>query len=99
MKRVQVPLWAVILVSLFLVLLFRPNLIRFWPFTVGQFIELITPLFLVALFIERALEVFLTAWRGKGSAKITQEIEQCGARLEQQEQGARTKMDDAQKKI
>jgi len=48
----------------------RPGLMRFWPFTVEEFVAAFTPLFLVALFIERALEVFMTAWRSMESSKL-----------------------------
>src|SRR5262245_46718180 len=41
-----------------------PQLLSFWPLEGGaDFLQRVTPLFLVALFIERALEVFVTAWR------------------------------------
>lgn len=75
MKRIQLGLWLAILVSAILTVWLKPGLIRFWPFSLAEFVQLITPLFLVAVFIERALEVFLTAWRGGGSVKISREIE------------------------
>ena len=52
----------------------NPSLIRFWPFTAGEVVQLLTPLFLIALFIERALEVFLTVWRAGGSANVELEV-------------------------
>ena len=41
----------------------QTGIIRFTPFTAGEFAQLITPLFLVALFVERAVEVFVSGWR------------------------------------
>ena len=66
-------LMVIILVAvgtLVAVALSRPGLIRFWPFSMGDFVQLVTPLFLVSLFIERALEVFVTSWRGEDTDKI-----------------------------
>jgi hypothetical protein len=75
----------------------EPGLIRFWPFSAGEFVQLITPLVLVALFIERALEVFLTAWRGKGSANIGLEIKNAKSRLAQGEAGAKTDLQNSER--
>jgi hypothetical protein len=59
-----------IFASVVLVIALNPRQVRFWPFTVGEFVQLITPLFLVALFIERALEVFITSWRAPESKSL-----------------------------
>jgi hypothetical protein len=60
----------VVIAAIVLVAVSHPGLIRFWPFSAGEFVQLLTPLFLVSLFIERALEVFVTSWRGEESDKI-----------------------------
>ena len=39
------------------------DIVRFTSFSAGEFVQLITPLFLVALFIERVIEVFISGWR------------------------------------
>lgn len=52
----------------------NPSLIRFWPFTAAEVVQLIMPLLLLALFIERALEVFLTVWRAGGAAAIELDV-------------------------
>jgi len=46
--------------------------IHFGDFNAGQFTQQLSPLFLVALLIERSLEVYINAWsgRGKGSASL-----------------------------
>jgi len=61
---VKVILFIVILLSLIIVYTTSPDLIAFLPIDTTQFLETIAPLFLISLFIERALEIFLTAWRG-----------------------------------
>ena len=52
----------------------RINPVSFFPFTVTEFVQLMTPLIMLALFIERAAEVFMTAGRGEGAAAIALEI-------------------------
>lgn len=59
-----------VLVSLVAVAASNPGLVQFWPFTPAEFVQYITPLFLVSLFIERTLEVFLSAWRAGDSAQL-----------------------------
>lgn len=54
--------------------------IRFGQFSAAQFTQQLTPLFLVALLIERSLEVFLTTWRGPGLASLQRSVDQ-GAQM------------------
>lgn len=56
--------------ALVLVALGSPGLVRFWRFTPAEFVQLVTPPVLMALLIERALEVFLTSWRGAEAARL-----------------------------
>jgi hypothetical protein len=51
----------------------NPGLVTFVPKDAGQFLATMAPLVLVSLFIERALEVFMTTWRGPDAARLTQE--------------------------
>lgn len=74
MSLARLILWGIILLSLILTFWLKPDLIRFWPFTATEFVQLIMPLVLVALIIERALEVLLTSWRGPAATKIAREI-------------------------
>ncbi|MEE2637378.1 MAG: hypothetical protein VYE68_09125 [Acidobacteriota bacterium] len=60
-KRVSLGLLAMILAAGFAAP--TTDVIRFIPFTAGEFVQLFTPLFLAALFIERAVEVFISGWR------------------------------------
>jgi len=41
----------------------KPEVIQWWTFGPADVTRILTPLVLVALFIERALEVFITTWR------------------------------------
>lgn len=67
--------------ALVLVAALRPGLIRFWPFGVNDFLQVMTPLVLVSLFIERALEVFVTSWRGEEADKLDIAIETSKAQV------------------
>ena len=69
-RTVVFVLILIAIASVVAVIVFRPGLVTFWPFTVAEFIQLVTPLFLVALFIERVLEVFLTSWRAGGARVV-----------------------------
>jgi hypothetical protein len=74
-RRMLVTLTLFAIVSVVLVAVLRPGLIRFWPFSVTDFVQVMTPLILVSLFIERALEVFVTSWRGEEADKLEVAIE------------------------
>jgi len=40
------------------------QILRFWPLdSAADFVQRVTPLFVIALFVERAIEVFVTPWR------------------------------------
>jgi len=67
-ERFQVPLYLTILGGLAATAVYAPGLIRFWPFSAAEFVQRMVPLFLISLFIERALEVFVTTWRGPEAA-------------------------------
>jgi hypothetical protein len=64
----QVPLYLAIFGGLTVTAVYGPEVIRFWPFSAAEFLQRITPLFLISLFIERSIEVFVTAWRGPDAA-------------------------------
>jgi hypothetical protein len=67
-ERFQIPLYLAILGGLAVTAIYAPAVIRFWPFSAADFLQRITPLFLISLFIERSIEVFVTAWRGPDAA-------------------------------
>src|SRR3990167_5677495 len=76
---IRLALWVVIIGCIVLAMWLSPGLIRFWPFSAAEFVQLITPLVLVSLFIERTLEVFLTPWRAEGSEKINRKVKKLAA--------------------
>jgi hypothetical protein len=65
--------WTVILV---IILIFpvaywlKPQSVQFWEFKQEDIVRLFTQLILVALIIERALEVILTPWRGPEAERM-----------------------------
>lgn len=69
-RRVLQGLMAVFGASAILAALLRPDFVRLRPLTAGEFVQVVAPLFLVALFIERVLEVFLTTWRAAESKRL-----------------------------
>lgn len=52
----------------------NPALVRFWPFTAGEFVQAVTPLLLVALFVERALEIVIGGLYGGAEAELKQQV-------------------------
>jgi hypothetical protein len=69
----------VIVLSLILVAVLNPGLVRFWPMGAGEFLQTIAPVVLVSLLIERTLEVFLTTWRGPEAARLDLGARRAGA--------------------
>jgi len=66
---------GVALLGIFIIFSLNPGVIRFKAFTAAEFTQQLTPLVLVALFIERSLEVFLTAWRGGQEARLRHNVD------------------------
>lgn len=52
----------------------RTGLVTFQPITAGEFTQRLSGLLLVALFIERALEVFISGWRGPGESRLRRAV-------------------------
>jgi len=69
-KWLPAALMVGILAILVLVATFQIAALQFYPFTVAEFLQLMTPLIMIALFIERAVEVFLTPLRAPQAAAI-----------------------------
>ena len=67
-RRFEISLYLTVVGALLVTAFYAPGLIRFWPFSVMEIAHRIAPLFLISLFIERGLEVFVTAWRGPDAA-------------------------------
>jgi hypothetical protein len=67
-RRFEISLYLTVVGALLVTAFYAPGLISFWPFSVMEIVHRIAPLFLISLFIERGLEVFVTAWRGPDAA-------------------------------
>jgi len=58
----------------------RPPPVRFQPLGLGDVAHLLIPLCLIAVLVERVLEVLLTAWRGASAAELKDRLRRgCGA--------------------
>ncbi|MDP3766509.1 MAG: hypothetical protein Q8S13_00705, partial [Dehalococcoidia bacterium] len=74
--------FLLIVVSLVVAVGSDPGLVRFSLKGAAEFVETMAPLVLVSLFIERALEVFMTTWRGPEAARLAHEARQASAGVE-----------------
>jgi hypothetical protein len=63
------------IVILYLSIQLSPTPVPFRDFTLDEVIQLLTGVALIALFLERALEVFITTWRGPGASEKEQDVE------------------------
>src|SRR5215510_15581222 len=67
-RRFEISLYLIVGGALLVTAFYAPGLIHVWPFSVTEIVHRIAPLFLISLFIQRGLEVFVTAWRGPDAA-------------------------------
>src|SRR5262245_21892196 len=77
-RRFEISLYLIVAGALLVTAFYAPGLIRFWPFSVMEIVHRIAPLFMISLFIERGLEVFVTAWRSPDAAIRDHRISSCG---------------------
>jgi hypothetical protein len=81
-KTTRYLLVLVLLIAVVSGIFFAANLVRFELLTDAQsVISILTPLVLYSLFIERAVEVFLTVWRGKESDALALAVKQEGQKI------------------
>jgi hypothetical protein len=67
--------WGMMIALLYLSIQLSPTPVPFRDYTLDEVIQLLTGIAMIALFLERALEVFITTWRGPGSSEKEQDIE------------------------
>jgi hypothetical protein len=88
-KKLGTPLVVLILLfALAMLGAWRSDLVRFVPISGEDVVDLLTPLILIALFIERALEVFVTGWRSLGKDQLSATLDDAkrsGARIAEAE--------------
>lgn len=53
----------------------KPAVIHFKPYSASDFTQQLAPLVLIALFIERSLEVFITVWRGGRAGELQRKLQ------------------------
>lgn len=70
MKAYKILLGVLIAAIILLVVIFVPKGVPFWQFTWWDIAILLISLSLVALFIERAVEVIIIVWREKGKQEL-----------------------------
>ncbi len=66
--------WVVVIVAIVFIFWVNPGLVSFSNDNVADYVNMLAPLVLTALFIERGLEVILTVWRGPESESKSLEI-------------------------
>ena len=77
-RRVMWGLTFVTLLVAVAVAFYNPGLLSFRAFSAAEFVGQMLPLLMVALFIERVLEVFLTSWRAQRSGQLEERAEHRG---------------------
>ena len=76
-KKTRYLLVVVVLIAAVSGIFFAAHLMRFQLLEDAQSVlSILTPLVLYALFVERAVEVFLTVWRGRESDALALEVKQ-----------------------
>ena len=70
---------AAVILGLGLVYWLKPAPIPFTNYSPAVFVQQLTPLLLVAIFIERSLEVVVTVWQGDRLALLEQRVNQAAA--------------------
>lgn len=66
---------VLVCVVVILAIIFYPRTIPFWEFNVGDVVMLLLSLFVVALFIERAVEVIMIVWRDSGEKECQRKVD------------------------
>ena len=82
MKKIKLFLLVLFAVLPFLIIsIFTPDPIIFKKFNTADVFQLLALLLLVSLFLERALEVFVSTWRGPDAAILDSKIEESEGKI------------------
>src|SRR5688572_18804376 len=73
-RPIMIAMLVAIVVVILTVVVQNPTLVRFWPFSATEFIQMMTPLLLVSLFVERGLEIFIKGSYGEGEERLQKMI-------------------------
>jgi hypothetical protein len=71
----SVAMLAAVAIGVTIVCWLNPIVIPFKKYDAADFTQQFTPLVLIALFIERSLEVFITVWRGGKTTELQRVVE------------------------
>ena len=97
MKRTRLILLVLFAVLPFLVLsYFISTPIEFREFNTTDVIQIFALLLLVSVFLERALEVFLSTWRGPGAAILDLEIERSELKIHRLNESVKATIKDVE---
>jgi hypothetical protein len=79
MSKLRYLVIYVAIAAVVLIYWLNPAVVQFKKYSAADFTQQLTPLVLVALFIERSLEVFITVWRGEKEAGLQRDVEKATA--------------------
>jgi hypothetical protein len=79
-RRVLWSLAATIALTAITVALYNPGIVSFRSDSLSEFVQLMLPLVMVALFIERVLEVFIASWRGPCASSLKERAARASTR-------------------
>ena len=74
MKAISIIFYVIIVITISLPIWLTTEAVSLKETASSMIIPLLGSLFVIALFLERSLDVFLTTWRAEGSEKLNQEI-------------------------
>jgi hypothetical protein len=75
LRTLKAFLFILVILVLALTIIYYPKNIPFWQFNASDVVILLISLFLIATFIERAVEVVIVVWRDKDKKEIENVIE------------------------
>jgi len=90
---------AVVLAVMCAIVAFLMGSLTFKPLQTGDILGLFLRLIAIAIFIERAVEVLLTPWRGPGALRIAARVKQAKAKLEKEEAGSAAEMSNVEDEL
>src|SRR6266478_5239861 len=73
-RSVKIVAIVIATIGIVVALWMKPNVVSFWEFTKEDIVRLFTQLIVIALFIERSLEVLLTPWRDVEAEKMREQV-------------------------
>lgn len=91
MKQVKIFFISILIIALILSVWLTPEAATLKDFKIERIFQLLGILFVIALFLERSLDVFLTTWRAGHSEKLYSKIEEHEKQIKKLESNNQTK--------